>query len=800
MNFIKAVDLRKEEKRMSNYDFSKALSPERFQDFARDILQVREKNVMESFRKTKDGGIDMRMKKDGKIVIGQAKRYSDKDNLMKDLRNSEVEKVKKINPDRYILITSIDYDNKTKAEIMELFKGYIQEEKDIIGNTDLNNFLSLRGYEKIEENYPELWFNSSRVFEFILEKTVHRKIYNVSKEEFRKIQENEKTYIENEIYDKAKQMLENYNCLLITGEAGIGKTSLARHICYGRVKNGYKFVYAYDVDDIWDNYTEANQIFFLDDFWGSIFKERYDKTEEKKFQDVIETIQKSENKKLVLTSREYIIEKGFKDHPRIGNCLDSSKMVLKLKNYTDTYKAKIFLKHLQESDLNLEDIYPLIGSCEKFIHHPMYNPRLIAEFIQRASRQVRIEENYNCYEQLKNYLDYPEKFIKDVFEEQTEVGKLLLVLLFLRNWGTELQDLKSQYFEYLEVDPQIGKKEDFVMAMKQLSNDLIRVQEDRNFKMYYERQEATADIPIIVEFLNPSIKDFIYQYFTENLDKYVQNIIDSTTCLNTLMFLGSTYAFQKKGIDAYSIQIKEIQDEIVNKIIRDYDKLEYRYRKDIMNSQLLGDEKSEMKELEKILQIYKNNPNQLLGEFLEDKINLLLRQILAGKRELTYVDRLYFTDMLQEIRESGIHEPLEEKKLIEIYYNAIQYSEEIKYMEDDFKKVFPEEIEKFMKDHEQEIKYKLPKMVMQDAIYYAKMGYDSELANLIDVDYPELLKKYHFKASKRYENNLRYIAKHLYENFEFVYDKEKKMRIEQQRLEFKEMIEEEKCKIIKKFE
>ena len=121
-------------------------------------------------------------------------------------------------------------------------------------------------------------------------------------------------------------------------------------------------------------------------------------------------------------------------------------------------------------------------------------------------------------------------------------------------------------------------------------------------------------------------------------------------------------------------------------------------------------------------------------------------------------------------------------------------------MEDDFKKVFPEEIEKFMKDHEQEIKYKLPKMVMQDAIYYAKMGYDSELANLIDVDYPELLKKYHFKASKRYENNLRYIAKHLYENFEFVYDKEKKMRIEQQRLEFKEMIEEEKCKIIKKFE
>ena len=70
---------------MLNYDFNKALSPERFQDLARDILQVREKNIMESFRKTKDGGIDIRTKKDGKVIIGQAKRYSNKNDLMKSI-------------------------------------------------------------------------------------------------------------------------------------------------------------------------------------------------------------------------------------------------------------------------------------------------------------------------------------------------------------------------------------------------------------------------------------------------------------------------------------------------------------------------------------------------------------------------------------------------------------------------------------------------------------------------------------------------------------------------------------------
>lgn len=415
---------------MSNYDFSKALLPERFQDFARDILQVREKTVMESFRKTKDGGIDMRTKKDGKVVIGQAKRISNKNDLMKELRKTEIYKVKKLNPDRYILITSIDYNDKIKKEIMELFKGYIKDEKDIIGNEDLNNYLSLKGYENIEENYPELWFNSSRVFQFILEKTIHSKIYNASKEEFKRIRENEKTYIENEIYNQAISVLENYNCLLITGEAGIGKTSLARHICSEYVKKGYKFVYAYDVNDIWDNYTDNAQIFFLDDFWGSIFKEQQDKTEEKKFHDIIETIGKSGNKKLILTSREYIIEKGFNEHPKIEDCLDGTKMILKLENYSDKYKAKIYLKHVQESDLDLENMNKLIDACETVIHHSMYNPRLIAEFIQRASREIKTQKDYECCEELMYYLDSPEKFIKDIFDEQTEVAKLLLVLLF----------------------------------------------------------------------------------------------------------------------------------------------------------------------------------------------------------------------------------------------------------------------------------------------------------------------------------------------------------------------------------
>lgn len=782
---------------MLNYDFNKALSPDRFQDFARDILQVREKNIMESFRKTKDGGIDIRTKKDGKVIIGQAKRYSNKNDLMKDLRNVEIKKVKELNPDRYILITSIDYDAKTKSEIMELFKGYIHEESDIIGNSDLNNYLSLKGYEDIEENYPELWINSTRVLEFLLEKSVHRKIYNASIEEFKNIKENEKTYVEDIIYEKAKQVSDNHNCLLITGEAGIGKTSLARHICYKYFQEGYKFVYAYDVDDIWENYTDKAQVFFIDDFWGSIFKEEYDRTEEKKFKDVIEAISKSENKKLILTSREYIIEKGFKEHQKVGTAFNENKYVLKLENYSNKYKAQIYLKHIKESNLNLEDMCVLVDNCEKIIKHSMYNPRLIAEFIKRASKQVKLEENYNCYEQLKKYLDNPEDFIKDIFDEQTEQAKLILVLLFLQNWEIKVDDLKKQYYEYLTVDSSIGKREDFSVAMKQLSNDLIRVKEDENYVSYLQIYNVNVEIPILVDFLNPSIKDFIYKYFLENSDKYSESIINSTSCLNTLMYLSGTYSIQQSDLKQYNVGIKELQESILRKIMMDYDKLHYRYRTDVVDGELTAKE-SKLTKLEKVIQVYKKNQNEQMKNFIEGKVEEDLIPILNRKVKMNYEDRGEFVGIIGELVESDITIKIEPMEIIDIYYNSIEYAREFEIMEFMFEEIFPKEIKKFMKKKEKEIKSKLPKMLMENAIYCADRGYINELSNIVESCYPSFLKKYNFKKSKRYENNLKYVARQLYNNGGIYYEDEDENSW--QKIEIKQMIEKERNIIINKFE
>lgn len=83
---------------MANYDFHQELEPVEFQNFARDILQVREGKIMESFRVNKDGGLDMKTKINNKLVIGQAKRYKNFKELKNGLKDeiNNVEKIKHV--------------------------------------------------------------------------------------------------------------------------------------------------------------------------------------------------------------------------------------------------------------------------------------------------------------------------------------------------------------------------------------------------------------------------------------------------------------------------------------------------------------------------------------------------------------------------------------------------------------------------------------------------------------------------------------------------------------------------------
>lgn len=103
---------------MSSYDF-RSLSSLDFEDLTRDLLQAEWKLTLESFKPGKDQGIDLRyISPNNNHTIIQCKHFvgSGFDTLLKKLEKEELPKIQKLNPSRYILVTSVPLSaaNKTK--------------------------------------------------------------------------------------------------------------------------------------------------------------------------------------------------------------------------------------------------------------------------------------------------------------------------------------------------------------------------------------------------------------------------------------------------------------------------------------------------------------------------------------------------------------------------------------------------------------------------------------------------------------------------------------------------------------
>ena len=131
---------------MSNYTFE-TLDDKDLEELTRDLLQKELKITLESFKRGKDGGFDLRYssgKDTPNTIIVQVKHYlnSGFDLLYRHLEKDEVPKVKnEIKPDKYILVTSVGLTPQNKSKIQKLFQPFILTTGDIYGRDDLNNLL-----------------------------------------------------------------------------------------------------------------------------------------------------------------------------------------------------------------------------------------------------------------------------------------------------------------------------------------------------------------------------------------------------------------------------------------------------------------------------------------------------------------------------------------------------------------------------------------------------------------------------------------------------------------------------------
>lgn len=495
---------------MLDYDF-KILQPSEFECFSRDLLQAREDIFIESFADGRDKGIDLRFaySKDTTCIV-QCKRYKEWKELKGKLKE-EVEKVKRLSPQRYILTTSVDLTVKQKDEVLAMFNPFILSGMDVLGKKDLNNLLEKN--PEIEKNYHKLWLASTNVLNTI----INRATLNWSSFELEKIEKDIRLYVENESLNKALDVLKENHYVVISGIPGIGKTTLARMLVYTMLARGYEeFVYVDDMDTAAKMFSkEKRQIFFFDDFLGANSFVQQSVSFENKLITFIDKVRNSKHTLFILSTREYVLSEAMAHYEKLSmSNIDIAKCTIELEYYTKTIRAKILYNHLAEANIPPEYINVFIDKrgYMTIINHQNFNPRVIESIIKEQIWET-IDSN-DFANKVKEFFDNPISVWQFAFEKLDVETRYTLLVLGTMGGHVRLDDFQEGYRQFCILTSQeVGLKYDDVkwrQSLKVLMNCFLKIDNRNGIKL--------------VTMYNPSIADFIVFYLNQNTTTALQII------------------------------------------------------------------------------------------------------------------------------------------------------------------------------------------------------------------------------------------------------------------------------------
>lgn len=507
---------------MPNYNFLN-LSPTDFEDLSRDLIQKNEGIILESFTIGRDGGVDSRLRySNTNQLIIQSKRYTKFSDLFTNLEK-EVGKLKKLKPKRYILSTTVGLTPLQKKRIYDLFKGYIKDEKDIIHREDLNNLLGL--YPEIERQHFKLWLSSIS----ILRKITNGHIETQTTFEEEEIKENLKLYVKNDSFNEAISILDEYKFVIISGIPGIGKTTLARILLFYFLGQDNFKSFTFLSSDITEGLKVFDEcdLFFFDDFLGRNLLRTLSGNEEKRIIQFLKKIQKSKNKRLIITTRDYILNQGKIKFEDFNNpLLENGKCILDLSKYTPLIKAQILYNHLFYSQIPDDYKRNLIEheNYLKIITHRNYNPRIIEQLTSKKEIWSQFKPN-DFFNSFIDFLDTPLLVWKHIFEQQlSELSKNILLRMILNDDVINGDVVFESVTKYFASKGAIQQKIEFKNSLKKLEGTFLKIEKP------YDNNEKT----IYLEFQNPSIVDYLLNYINNN-PVVIPQLIEDTTSLPQLL-------------------------------------------------------------------------------------------------------------------------------------------------------------------------------------------------------------------------------------------------------------------------
>lgn len=496
---------------MADFDFS-TLNSSDLEELVCDLLNANTPKgspiYYRTFKEGKDKGIDILYSSSSYQYdhIGQVKHFyrTGSKGLVRVLKDEELAKVKIIKPNKYILATSVDLSVNDVEKIKKLFEPFIVNLQDVYGKKDLNRLIET--HDKVLTNHFKLWFSSTSMLTKILNSELEFRSSAFVEAEFKR---RLRIYVRTPLFDKARKFLAKNKFIIITGQPGVGKTTLAEMLVYEYILEDYKLTYIYD--DIKDadkalTPDDKKQIIYFDDFLGSNTVEiNRAKGNETSLRKVLRRIESSTNKLMIFTTRSFLLKTAIEESENLRRFnIKAKESVLELSEYTTLVKQQLLKNHIEDSEL-INEFKEYLSESEtqnKIATHTSFTPRLV-EYITSND----IVKNLDI-EQYKQFVLSSLKTPRDVWEhaysEQiTEDDRLLLNTLLSFGESANKTELEIAYNQRLINEAKVNNKPKVMHAYSKCLRRLVG-----GFLLVTDNDE--------IHFINPSLIDFLLEHLRKD--------------------------------------------------------------------------------------------------------------------------------------------------------------------------------------------------------------------------------------------------------------------------------------------
>ncbi|RYG88658.1 MAG: hypothetical protein EON59_03740 [Alphaproteobacteria bacterium] len=477
---------------MSTHDFHQ-LSPLDFESLVRDLLQAELKIRLESFAPGRDGGIDFRFSRAGETTVIQAKHFAGSPPAAL-LRAAKAEdpKVAKLQPKRYILATSQSLTPHRKDELIAAMPQTPLVREDILSREDLNNLLG-RHPDVLRQHF-KLWLTDAST----LERIIHSGVYNRTDAELDIIKRLVPRFVHNNSIAEAEAILGRRGALIVAGDPGVGKTTLARVLTWLHLEQGWKVFVVDDLKEAMSVCTAGEKrLIVFDDFLGQIsLTSDTIRDVDQRLPVFLDRVKNSKDLRFILTTRSYLMNQAQLQSSRLASSeVKAAELVLRVGEYTRHIRARIVYNHIFFSGLTTEEKRSLLADdfYLRMVDHANFSPRLIDLL---TSPDYQSHQSIPLREVVTRVLNNPEELWATPFRSHfSDDSRTLMVSLFFFTFWATIEDTLHAFTRALTLagvtlsnEPIISR---YRRALKPLEGSVVSITND------------------MVMFSNPGVSDFL---------------------------------------------------------------------------------------------------------------------------------------------------------------------------------------------------------------------------------------------------------------------------------------------------